>query len=171
MTVDHTQRAAVEHAFTMVEVLVVMVIIGVLLAIALPKMQGWQDASRRDGGVAAARSYARAVEAFSRDHAGRPPRNGTPEWPTATLSKGPVDLATGKFYLRQVPEPLQDKTAAFDAAATGTTPIVLRYRHVAGPAASPEVWSVEVLLRKAGTADKVICQLGTSTRPAGVAEC
>lgn len=167
----HTSPAAHQHAFTVVELLVVMLIIGIIGGIAYPAMRGWQASARRDGGVSAAREYARSIDSFARDHAGRPPTLGAAEWTSAGVKRGPFDASTGKRYLLQVPEPMQNRDVQFQPGASARTPIVLNYWIGTPTQSVPARWSLRVSERRAGRTDRVICQFGTRALPSGVPEC
>jgi len=63
------QRLARDEAgFTLIEILIVLVIIGVLLAIAVPSYLGYKDRANRGAAEANVRSAAPAVEAYYADH-------------------------------------------------------------------------------------------------------
>lgn len=96
-----------EHAFTLIEVLIVLVIVGVLSAVALGSMRGSKDAANRGKVLAAAQSYDQAISSFAADHTGRMPVPASADWPA--LVRGPLEPSTTttgagrQAYMRQVP--------------------------------------------------------------------
>ncbi|MCB0878233.1 MAG: type II secretion system protein [Thermoleophilia bacterium] len=110
-----------DSAFTVIEIMVVLLIVAVLMSIAIVGFGGARHESRRGLVRTAAQSYAESIDAFALDHAGRVPRFGTADWPVAT--SGPVKpntvSASGSTYLgTAVPDPV----AGGNVDVTATSP-------------------------------------------------
>lgn len=105
-----------ERAFTMVELLVVILIVGILSAIAINSVRSARATGQRFDAVAAAHSYANAADRFARDHGGRypggPPSN---DWPKAKAGPFANILGVPKPYMPRAPESVQDGSVVIGA--------------------------------------------------------
>jgi len=89
------QRLQREEGFTLIELLVVIVIIGVLLAIAVPSYLGFKDRANQKAASADVRSAIPAAEAYYADNGDY---NGMTEDVLRLTYDSGIDLDTVKVY-------------------------------------------------------------------------
>lgn len=166
---DHCSRAqaaparANEHAFSLIELIVVMIIIAVLTAIAIGTGRSARDASELKSATSAAQSYRQAVSAFMLDHGNRVPEpggtvNGLPDWSTS-LTAGPMDRY-GRAYLKGIPEAIQGSLVTF-ASGTAQTDNGMNRFALVYTATPPSKYSIRVYYRKEPSAAwSLRCELG-----------
>ncbi len=172
-------RPRPEHAFTLVEILVVLVICAILLAALLSPFRSSKDAANRGKVLAAAQSYDQAIASFAADHMGRMPSQPT-DWPVQEYSNGPLEPSTNAAgvrqpYLRRIPEPVGDGVVrvqttspiAGSTAPPGTVGVVA-IRFIG--AAPVTTYRVEVWAAKKHRLPEMTCWMGTE-EVAGVKKC
>lgn len=120
MAMSSTQAPQREHAFTLVEILVVLFIAAVIGAIAIGSVGSSRETGQRFNALAVAHAYANSVDDFARDHGGRypaPPGNAA-DWPDAKRGPSSSLLGDARFYMRRIPESIQDGNVVIGASAT-----------------------------------------------------
>jgi type IV pilus assembly protein PilA len=105
-----------EHGFTLIELLVVLVIIGILLAIAVPSYLGFKDRANKSAAKANVRAALPAIEAFYSD-------NGTYVGATIAKLKASYDAGVSLSTIKS-----QSTTAYCAQAVSGS-----RTAHRTGP--------------------------------------
>lgn len=115
-----------ERAFTLGEIVVVMVIAAILMAVASNSLGGVRRGTTNKRAVSVVRAYDESVRAFQLDHDGRPPDPAVPaEWAAGSkVVRGPLDLMRSKAgalmpYMRTVPESVQSGEYGVVAARSG----------------------------------------------------
>lgn len=154
------QLARNDSGFTLLEVIIVVVIVGILLGIFMVTMGSGRRAGAHSQAVAVAKTYQGAVEQFQSDHGGRVPKSvgDSEDWPVA--EEGPV-LTWGSEkhpYLKNgPPEAVTDKTVGVDDAGVGSAYIM----YEATPAGdTPTSYTITVFSGK--DKDKPSCVLRRS---------
>ncbi len=109
-------RIADERGFTLMEILIAMILVGILMALAIPTFFGAREATSANATRAAASEYAAAISAFRLDHANRNPVVGSADWPNP--QRGPVDR-NGTPYMSEVPQLVAEGLVNFCANSCG----------------------------------------------------
>jgi type IV pilus assembly protein PilA len=109
-------KARDKKGFTLVEVIVVLVILAILMAIAVPSLTGYIDKARRDSTIAEAASAKTAVQAIVTDAYAH---GGSYTDATETLKFNTTDK--GIITIKGADDPAPEMVAAAAARLTGAT--------------------------------------------------
>jgi general secretion pathway protein G len=102
------QKRTRRGGFTLIEVLLVLVIIGVIGALVLPQVLGRQKKAMADAAKASIRGVEHALQLYAADHEGEYPQGGQ-EALDQLLSPTDVNGNTTDPYIERVEDPWQQK--------------------------------------------------------------
>lgn len=113
-----------QDGFTLVELVIVLVILGILMGIAIPQFLGSKKTALRREAAAAGATYRNAITSYQRQNMGRSPQApGSADW--TIPAKGPINRTdpTNPSYLANgVPTAVQGGRIAVLAGPAGAAP-------------------------------------------------
>lgn len=121
---DHTLFAQKDRGFTLIELLIVMVIIGLLATIAIPKFAASKEKALLTSMKADLRNLATQQEAYSVDHNGYTTAFPATLYTTTTGVTGPTIALTADGWTGFVGHTGTSKTCAIFAGTTPLAPAV-----------------------------------------------
>ncbi|MBC7644135.1 MAG: type II secretion system protein [Thermoleophilia bacterium] len=179
-----SHKRPAEQGFGLIEVLIVMVILAILMAVAIPAYNSAKRAARYKDAVAAASSYRQAISSFQLDNGNLVPLASIPgAWAGGASPDpaGPKNILT-KYYLRSgAPSEVAHKTlrvygsGGASSVSTGSVPTGALASHVAAvQIAFPSAitFQLGVWTRDSSAAPwKLRCVMANTVPPAGTTPC
>ena len=110
-----------ERGFTLSELLVVMMIIGVLMAVAIPTFMSARTSSYSKEAIAAGSAYYAAIAQFQTDHGNMLPGDSDQAPDVQGHPAGPASLLK-RSYLKQLPAGVPDDRIGVSMATTCAAP-------------------------------------------------
>jgi prepilin-type N-terminal cleavage/methylation domain-containing protein len=114
---NHFRRTAGQRGFTMMELMMVVVIVGILVAIAIPLYSNYVRNARVTEATGRIGEIITAAKAWAQEHQNA---TGNPVWPDATTANDIMDMsATDNFNYTILSTGGDATTTAFVVQATG----------------------------------------------------
>lgn len=140
----HRERTRSDAGFTLPEMLVVMIIIAILMAIAVPSFLGAKGSARLKEGATYAATYQRAVASYMADNGNRVPV-GAAQMPAD--GSGPRNLLNKPYMREGIPDGVKKTTVQFCNGACGASATAFtQIRYL--PNANQISYAIEVWGRK-----------------------
>lgn len=126
-------RTNIKRGFTLVEILIVVIILGILAAIVIPQFSNASEDARKNSATSLIQTVRSAVELYRLEHAGRYPTgdgeiDGTWDWTLLTEKTNADGTKTGTPqygpYLQQTPVNPFNNSSTVGATAGDSTGFV-----------------------------------------------